>query len=46
MVAFLRLAENRGDMVAGIRLLMLLPRIGPRTAKRMMDVNKNAERNI
>ncbi|MFC1597208.1 ATP-dependent helicase [Planctomycetota bacterium] len=37
VVAFLRLAENPGDMVAGMRLLMLLPGIGPRTAKRMMD---------
>jgi DNA helicase-2/ATP-dependent DNA helicase PcrA len=37
VVAFLRLAENPSDMVAGMRLLMLLPGIGPRTAKRMMD---------
>jgi DNA helicase-2/ATP-dependent DNA helicase PcrA len=36
VVAFLRLAENPQDAVAGMRVLMLLPGIGPRNAKRLL----------
>lgn len=35
--AFLRLLENPGDLVAGMRLLQLLPGIGPRKARALMD---------
>jgi len=38
LMAFLRLAENPRDMVAGIRLLPLLPGIGPRKARQLMDI--------
>ncbi len=37
LLAFLRLAENPRDMVAGMRLLVMLPGVGPKTAKKLMD---------
>jgi DNA helicase-2/ATP-dependent DNA helicase PcrA len=37
-MAFLRLAENPRDLVAGSRLLVLLPGVGPKTARRLMDL--------
>jgi len=37
LMAFLRLAENPRDMVAGTRLLPLLPGIGPKKARQLMD---------
>lgn len=37
MFAFLRLAENPRDLVAGSRLLMLLPGVGPKKARQLMD---------
>ena len=36
LVAFLRLAENGRDMVAGLRLLKLLPGIGPKKAQTIL----------
>jgi len=36
-LALLRLAENPRDRVAGFRVLMLLPGIGPATAGRLLD---------
>ncbi|MFH1267701.1 MAG: ATP-dependent helicase [Planctomycetota bacterium] len=38
LMAFLRLAENPRDVVAGLRILPLLPGIGPRKARQLMDV--------
>jgi DNA helicase-2/ATP-dependent DNA helicase PcrA len=37
MLAFLRLAENPRDLVSGTRALMLLPGIGPKRARQLMD---------
>ena len=37
LLAFLRLAENPRDVVAGTRLLPLLPGIGPDKARQLMD---------
>ena len=37
LLAFLRLAENPRDSVAGLRVLTLLPGIGPKTALRLLD---------
>ena len=37
-MSFLRLAENPRDVVAGSRILQLLPGIGPERAKRLMDL--------
>jgi DNA helicase-2/ATP-dependent DNA helicase PcrA len=37
LVAFLRLAENPRDVVSGLRLLELLPGIGPKKARDIMD---------
>lgn len=37
LLAFLRLAENPRDVVAGIRVLCLLPGIGPVKAQRLLD---------
>jgi DNA helicase II / ATP-dependent DNA helicase PcrA len=37
LMAFLRLAENPRDLVAGSRLLQLLPGIGPARARQLMD---------
>ncbi|MBW3542964.1 MAG: ATP-dependent helicase [Planctomycetes bacterium] len=37
LLAYLRLAENPRDLVAGLRVLMLLPGIGAKTARRLMD---------
>lgn len=36
LLAFLRLAENPADVIAGSRLLMLLPGVGPSAARRFM----------
>jgi DNA helicase-2/ATP-dependent DNA helicase PcrA len=38
LLAFLRLVENPRDIVAGMRVLLLLPGIGPKTARQLMDV--------
>ena len=37
LMAFLRLAENPRDLMAGTRVLMLLPGIGPKRARALMD---------
>lgn len=37
LLAFLRLAENPRDLVSGTRALMLLPGIGPKRARQLMD---------
>ncbi len=37
MLAFFRLADNPRDSVAGIRVLSLLPGVGPKTATRLME---------
>lgn len=42
MLAVLRLAQNPRDRVAGFRVLMLLPGIGPSTARKLQDVMDNA----
>lgn len=38
LLAFLRLAENPHDLVAGLRVLTLLPGIGPAKARGLMDL--------
>jgi len=38
LMAFLRLVENPRDLVAGSRLLTLLPGIGPKRALQLMDI--------
>jgi DNA helicase-2/ATP-dependent DNA helicase PcrA len=38
LLAFLRLAENPKDLMAGTRVLMLLPGVGPKKARGLMDV--------
>ena len=37
LLAFLRLAENPKDLMAGTRVLMLLPGVGPKKARALMD---------
>ena len=37
LTAILRLAENPRDVSAGLRVLTLLPGVGPQTAQRLMD---------
>ena len=37
LLAFLRLAENPRDLLAGTRVLGLLPGVGPRTARALID---------
>jgi DNA helicase-2/ATP-dependent DNA helicase PcrA len=37
LLGFLRLAENPRDIVAGSRVLVLLPGIGPKTAQRLLE---------
>ncbi|HEX4150226.1 MAG TPA: ATP-dependent helicase, partial [Pirellulales bacterium] len=37
LLAFLRLAENPRDLVAGTRVLKMLPSIGPRKSRQLMD---------
>jgi DNA helicase-2/ATP-dependent DNA helicase PcrA len=37
LMAFLRLAENPLDLMAGTRVLMLLPGVGPKKARNLMD---------
>ena len=37
LMAFLRLAENPRDLVAGSRVLLLLPSIGPQRARQLLD---------
>jgi DNA helicase-2/ATP-dependent DNA helicase PcrA len=37
LLAFLRLAENLRDLMAGTRVLMLLPGVGPKKARALMD---------
>jgi DNA helicase-2/ATP-dependent DNA helicase PcrA len=43
LLAFLRLAENARDRVAGTRVLTLLPGVGPRTARALLDSLGRAE---
>jgi DNA helicase-2/ATP-dependent DNA helicase PcrA len=38
LMAFLRLAENPRDVVSGLRLLALLPGIGPKKAQQLMEM--------
>ena len=38
LLAFLRLAENPRDLMAGTRVLMLLPGVGPKKATALMDL--------
>ena len=38
LMAFLRLAENPRDLVAGSRLLPLVPGVGPKKARQLMDM--------
>jgi DNA helicase-2/ATP-dependent DNA helicase PcrA len=38
LLAVLRLAENPRDLVAGVRLLQLLPGIGPKRARQLMEL--------
>lgn len=38
LFAFLRLAENPRDVVAGTRLLMLLPGVGPKRARQLIEL--------
>ena len=37
LMAFLRLAENPRDLMAGTRVLMLLPGVGPKKARALVD---------
>jgi len=37
LLAFLRLAENPRDLMAGTRVLMLLPGVGPKKARALME---------
>lgn len=37
LLAFLRLAENPRDLLAGTRVLMLLPGVGPKKARALME---------
>ncbi len=46
LMAFLRLAENPRDMVAGSRLLPLLPGVGPGRARQLMDTLLAADGNF
>lgn len=46
LLAVLRLAENPRDDVSGIRVLRLLPGVGPAAAKRLMEELKTAEGNL
>ena len=43
LMAFLRLAENPKDAVAGSRILMLLPGIGPKKAQQLMQSLRAAD---
>ncbi len=38
LMAVLRLAENPRDLISGVRLLSLLPGVGPRKARQLMDM--------
>jgi DNA helicase-2/ATP-dependent DNA helicase PcrA len=42
LAAILRLAENPRDLSAGLRVLTLLPGVGPTTAQRLMDTLADA----
>jgi DNA helicase-2/ATP-dependent DNA helicase PcrA len=37
LISFLRLAENPRDLIAGTRVLMLMPGVGPKKARALMD---------
>ena len=37
LIAVIRWAENPGDMIAGMRVLNLLPGIGPKKARDLID---------
>ncbi|MFV1965934.1 MAG: ATP-dependent helicase [Pirellulaceae bacterium] len=43
LMAFLRLAENHRDVVAGTRVLKLLPGVGPKKAAQLMQTLMEAE---
>ncbi|MFO0869222.1 MAG: ATP-dependent helicase [Pirellulales bacterium] len=42
LLALLRLAENPRDLVAGSRVLLLLPGVGPKRARQFMDALREA----
>ena len=46
LMAFLRLAENPRDLVAGSRLLPLVPGIGPKKARHLMDLLEQSSGNF
>jgi DNA helicase-2/ATP-dependent DNA helicase PcrA len=46
VLAILKLAENPADRVAGLRVLQLLPGIGPGTARRLLDALAGAGRGL
>lgn len=46
LLAFLRLAENPRDSVSALRILLLLPGIGPRKAAQLVDDLRQAEGNF
>ena len=43
LVSFMRLAENPRDAMAGLRVLGLIPGIGPRTSATLMETLTNSE---
>lgn len=45
-IAFLRLAENPFDLISGTRVLMLMPGIGHKKSRQMMDSLANANGNV
>ena len=46
LLAFLRVAENSGDFPAGLRLLALLPGIGPKKARQLIELLRSAHGNF
>ena len=46
LLSFLRVAENATDFPAGLRLLALLPGIGPKKARSLMEMLRTAEGNF
>lgn len=46
LLSFLRLAENPNDLPAGMRLLNMLPGIGPKTARTLMGLLRDAGGNL
>ncbi len=46
LLAFLRVAENPRDLIAGTRILVMLPGIGPRTAQKLLNILAQAGGNF